>query len=102
MILAVWAWVAGNLSPPEASVSSVGSSSSAVVLGHEEVTNGEEIASELFVVASSPFVRNHVEGTVVLGDRAFKELKSKSCEPVAMGDHNLFDATALDGVQKGE
>ena len=42
---------AGSLSDPETSVSSMGSGSPAVVLGRKEVTNGEEIVTELGVVA---------------------------------------------------
>jgi hypothetical protein len=90
---------------PFASISSEGSSSPSVVLGHEEVTNGEEIVGKLLLMRVFDVcvgVLNHVECCAMFFERTFKELEAESCKSVTIGDHHFFYMTSLDLVQKGE
>jgi len=43
-----------------------------------------------------------VELAIVLVEGAIQEVESEAGEAVLVGDHNFCDASALDGVQKGE
>ena len=91
----------GSFKFPAASTSMQGSGSPPVVAGHKEVTNGEEIVTQLVLVGWYHFAVNHVECDAACTERTFKQLNPESGKAVTVGDDNVADITPVDRVQKG-
>ena len=74
------------------------------MFGDKVVADGEKIVCHLsfgkgcFVAVL--FIVNHESG-VVLGKNPFQQFDSESRQAVSVGNHNLFDASAVDEFQKG-
>lgn len=75
--------------------------SSPVISGNKEVTDGKQILGKFCVVVGSFFrTRNHDFRPVVFAEQ-LEEFKSVPTEPISVGDDNLSDNLSEDAVQKG-
>jgi hypothetical protein len=74
--------------------------SPSVVAGNEEVDDGQKILGEFSVAARFLSIVNHDSHLKALA-KAFEELEAESTKSVFVGNHNFFDSSFEDEVQKG-